>query len=60
MVLGVMVAIREARLRMPHGVVLTGFDDTFAASVVTPQLSTVSQRQYALGRATTKMVRQRL
>jgi DNA-binding LacI/PurR family transcriptional regulator len=45
---------------MPHGVVLTGFDDTFAASVVTPQLSTVSQRQYALGRATTKMVRQRL
>jgi DNA-binding LacI/PurR family transcriptional regulator len=45
-----MVAIREAGLKMPHEVALTGFDDTFAASVVTPQLSTVSQHQYAPGR----------
>jgi LacI family transcriptional regulator len=50
MVLGVMVAIREAGLKMPHEVALTGFDDTFAASVVTPQLSTVSQHQFAPGR----------
>jgi LacI family transcriptional regulator len=51
MVLGAMVAIREAGLKMPHEVALTGFDDTFTAGVVTPQLSTVShQRQYAPGR----------
>ena len=46
----VMVAIREAGLKMPHEVALTGLHDKFAASLVTPQLSTVSQRQYAPGR----------
>lgn len=60
MALGAMAAIREAGLRMPDDVALMGFDDTFAASVVTPQLSTVSQRQYALGQAATEMVLQRL
>jgi DNA-binding LacI/PurR family transcriptional regulator len=35
---------------MPDDVALMGFDDTFAASVVTPQLSTVSQRQYGWAR----------
>lgn len=60
MALGAMAAIREAGLKMPDDVALMGFDDTFAASVVTPQLSTVSQRQYALGQAATEMVLQRL
>jgi LacI family transcriptional regulator len=60
MALGAMAAIREAGLRMPDDMALMGFDDTFAASVVTPQLSTVSQRQYELGRAATEMALQRL
>jgi LacI family transcriptional regulator len=60
MALGAMTAIREAGLSMPDDVALMGFDDTFAASVVTPQLSTVSQGQFALGQAATEMVLQRL
>jgi len=60
MALGAMAAIREAGLRMPDDMALMGFDDTFAASIVTPQLSSVSQRQYALGQAATEMVLQRL
>jgi LacI family transcriptional regulator len=60
MALGAMAAIREAGLTIPGDVALMGFDDTFAASVVTPQLSTVSQRQFALGQAATEMVLERL
>lgn len=60
MALGAMAAIREAGLTIPGDVALMGFDDTFAASVVTPQLSTVSQRQYELGQVATEMVLQRL
>jgi LacI family transcriptional regulator len=60
MALGAMAAIREAGLTIPGDVALMGFDDTFAASVVTPQLSTVSQRQYELGQVATEMVLHRL
>jgi LacI family transcriptional regulator, galactose operon repressor len=60
MELGAMAAIREAGLTIPGDVALIGFDDTFAASVVTPQLSTISQRQYELGQVATEMVLQRL
>ncbi len=60
MALGAMAAIREAGLSIPDDFALMGFDDTFAASVVSPQLSTVSQRQFSLGQVATEMLLQRL
>jgi DNA-binding LacI/PurR family transcriptional regulator len=44
-----MAAIREAGLSIPDDMALMGFDDTFAASVVSPQLSTVSRRLFFPG-----------
>ena len=55
-----MAAIRETGLTIPDDIALMGFDDTFAASVVSPQLSTVSQRQFSLGQVATEMLLQRL
>jgi len=60
MALGAMAAIREASLSIPDDVALIGFDDIFAARVVTPQLSTINQFQQTLGRVATEMVLQRL
>ena len=60
MALGAMAAIRETGLTIPDDIALMGFDDTFAASVVSPQLSTVSQRQFSLGQVATEMLLQRL
>jgi LacI family transcriptional regulator len=60
MALGAMTAIREAGLAIPNNVALMGFDDIFAARVVTPSLSTVNQFQYALGRAAAEMLLERL
>ena len=60
MALGAMAAIREQGLSIPDDIALMGFDDTFAASVVSPQLSTVSQRQFSLGQVATEMLLQRL
>jgi LacI family transcriptional regulator len=60
MALGAMAAIREAGLSIPDDMALMGFDDTFAASVVSPQLSTVSQHQFSLGQVATEMLLERL
>ncbi len=60
MALGAMAAIREAGLSIPDDIALMGFDDTFAASVVSPQLSTVSQRQFSLGQVAAEMLLERL
>ena len=60
MALGAMAAIREAGLSIPGDIALMGFDDIFAASVVSPQLSTVSQSQFSLGQVATEMLLQRL
>jgi LacI family transcriptional regulator len=60
MALGAMTAIREAGLRIPEDIALMGFDDIFAARVVTPPLSTVNQFQHELGRAAAAMALQRL
>jgi LacI family transcriptional regulator len=60
MALGAMAAIREAGLSIPDDMALMGFDDTFAASVVSPQLSTVSRRQFSLGQVAAEMLLERL
>ncbi len=60
MALGAMTATREAHLAIPEDIALMGFDDIFAARVVTPALSTVNQFQHDLGRAAAEMLLQRL
>ncbi|WP_158818796.1 LacI family DNA-binding transcriptional regulator [Methylocapsa sp. S129] len=60
MALGAMKAIREERLKIPDDIAVMGFDDIFAASVVTPALSTINQFQQTLGRVAAEMVLQRL
>jgi LacI family transcriptional regulator len=60
MALGAMTAAREANLTIPDDVALMGFDDIFAARVVTPALSTVNQFQHDLGRTAAEMLLQRL
>jgi LacI family transcriptional regulator len=60
MALGAMTAIREARLTIPDDIALMGFDDIFAARVVTPTLSTINQFQHLLGQAAAEMMLQRL
>ncbi len=49
--IGALDVLREARLRVPEDVALVGFDDIDAASLVTPALTTVSNRAYDMGRA---------
>jgi LacI family transcriptional regulator len=60
MALGAMKAIREERLKIPDDIAVMGFDDIFAASVVTPPLSTINQFQQTLGGVAAEMVLQRL
>jgi LacI family transcriptional regulator len=60
MAIGAMKAIREERLEIPGDIAVMGFDDIFAASVVTPGLSTINQFQETLGRVAAKIVLQRL
>lgn len=60
MALGAMTAIREANLTIPDDIALMGFDDIFAARVVTPSLSTINQFQHELGRVAATMLLERL
>jgi LacI family transcriptional regulator len=55
-----MAAIREAKLAIPDEVALMGFDNIFAARVVTPSLSTINQFQHELGSVTAEMLLERL
>jgi DNA-binding LacI/PurR family transcriptional regulator len=47
---GVLDAVRELGRRVPDDVAVTGFDDSTAATSVTPQLTTVHQHLGRLGR----------
>ena len=60
MAIGAMSALREAGLRIPDDVAVMGFDDIFAARILTPALSTVNQFQHALGQEAARMMLQRL
>ncbi|WP_341679375.1 LacI family DNA-binding transcriptional regulator [Niveibacterium sp. SC-1] len=48
---GAMVAIREAGLRIPKDISIVGFDDIPAATLVTPNLTTVRQPIHQMGRS---------
>jgi LacI family transcriptional regulator len=49
--IGVLAAAREARLRVPDDLSVIGMDDVPAASVVTPQLTTIGQPLIEKGEA---------
>jgi LacI family transcriptional regulator len=60
MAIGAMSVIREAGLRIPEDIAVMGFDDIFAARVLTPALSTVNQFQNVLGQVAARMILQRI
>ncbi len=49
MMLGVIQALREAKLRIPKDVSLVGFDDINFVSMLEPPLTTIKQDRYKLG-----------
>jgi DNA-binding LacI/PurR family transcriptional regulator len=60
MALGAMVAIREAKLRIPEDIALIGIDDIPAAKLVNPPLTTSSQAQENVGRRAAEMLFERI
>ena len=60
MAVGAMAAIHEAGLKIPSDIAVAGFDDIFAARIVTPALTTVAQSQYELGTAAAEILLDRL
>ncbi|MDN3309829.1 LacI family DNA-binding transcriptional regulator [Microbacterium oryzae] len=60
MALGVLDAFREARVRVPDDVVVTGFDGIDAAALSSPPLTTVRQPMLELGRAAIQVLARRL
>lgn len=60
MALGALIALRDAGLRVPGDVAVTGFDDIAAARHVRPALSTVRQPMRALGERSVRMLLDRI
>lgn len=60
MAIGAILAIREAGLRVPDDIAVTGFDDIPAAQVVHPTLTTIAQHPERLGRRAADMLLERL
>jgi LacI family transcriptional regulator, galactose operon repressor len=60
MAIGAMDAIRQAGLRVPQDVALVGYDDIEAASLVTPDLTTVVNPAYEMGRACGRLLLERM
>ena len=60
MALGAMMAIREAKLRIPQDIALVGLDDIPAAKLVQPTLTTTTQMQENIGRRAAEMLFERI
>lgn len=60
MALGAMIAIREAKLRIPDDIALIGLDDIPAAKLVNPTLTTSTQMQENVGRRAAEMLFERI
>ncbi len=54
MAIGAIEALRQQKLRVPHDVVVAGFDDTERATSITPSLTTVRQPMAEVGRRATE------
>lgn len=50
MAFGVMKAVKEAGLRIPEDISVTGFDDLMLSSFTQPQLTTIGQNFFEIGR----------
>ena len=60
MAMGALIAVRAAGLRVPADVAVVGFDDIFAAKLVSPPLTTVAQFPERLGRRAAELLLERL
>jgi len=60
MAIGAMDAIRDAGIRVPEDVALVGYDDIEAASLVTPDLTTVVNPAYDMGRECGRLLVERM
>jgi LacI family transcriptional regulator len=60
MALGAMLAIREAKMRIPEDIALVGLDDIPAAKLVHPPLTTLTQMQEDIGRTAAEMIFERI
>jgi LacI family transcriptional regulator len=60
MAIGAMDAIRDASLRVPDDVAIVGYDDIEAASLVTPDLTTVVNPAYEMGRTCGRLLLERM
>jgi DNA-binding LacI/PurR family transcriptional regulator len=60
MAIGAMDAIRRAGLRVPRDVAVMGYDDIEAAALVTPELTTVLNPAYEMGRAAGRLLLERM
>jgi LacI family transcriptional regulator len=60
MAIGAMDAIRGGGLRIPDDIALVGYDDIEAASLVTPDLTTVINPAYDMGRACGRLLLERM
>lgn len=58
--IGAMIACRERGLRIPEDMAIAGFDDIPAAALVYPPLTTISQRNEAIGRRLVQLLTERL
>jgi LacI family transcriptional regulator len=58
--MGAMITIREAGLRIPEDIAVVGFDNIFAAELVSPPLTTIDQHQKQLGQRCSDMLFERI
>ena len=55
MAMGAMLAIKEKGLNMPHDIGLVGFNNEPVTRLTTPQISSVEQPAFEMGKATAKL-----
>jgi LacI family transcriptional regulator len=60
MAIGAVDAARELGIRIPRDVAVVGFDDVDAATIVSPQLTTVRNPAYDVGRAAGELLLSRM
>lgn len=60
MAIGAMLAIKKKNLRMPEDIGLVGFNNEPALSLVTPEISSVEQPSFDLGKAAAKLFIEKL
>lgn len=60
MLVGALLAIREKGVRVPEDISLAGFDEIPSAELIEPQLTTVIQPTYDMGKAAARLLLRRI